>query len=139
MTDKSWIDANVIIRFITKDPEEMAAKALNLMLEAERGNVSLYLASLTLAEVVWTLESFYGYQRKDITEVLSLFLQLKGLKVEQEDILNKALEDYSSKNIDFVDAYLAARASLDGPGKIFTFDRKHFSRLSVSFQEPGSG
>ncbi|WP_258360725.1 hypothetical protein [Moorella sulfitireducens (nom. illeg.)] len=36
-----WIDANVILRFITGDPPEMAVKTLKLMARAEKGDIGL--------------------------------------------------------------------------------------------------
>ena len=56
-----WLDANVILRFLTKDPPEMAERSARLMAQAERGEVSLYVSLLVLAEVIWVLMSFYRY------------------------------------------------------------------------------
>ena len=53
-----WIDANVVLRFITGDPPEMAARALELMARAENGEVCLRLPHLVVAETVWVLSSF---------------------------------------------------------------------------------
>ena len=47
-----WVDANVLLRFLTRDPEDMAAKAASLMLRAERGEVLLVVSPLTIAEMV---------------------------------------------------------------------------------------
>ena len=47
-----WLDANVILRFLTKDPPEMAERSARLMAKAERGEVSLYVSPLVLAEVI---------------------------------------------------------------------------------------
>ena len=48
-----WVDANVLLRFITKDPPALAERSARLMAKAERGEVSLYVAPLVLAEVIW--------------------------------------------------------------------------------------
>jgi predicted nucleic acid-binding protein len=54
-----WVDANIVLRFITKEPENMAERAARLMAQAEAGEVSLYIAPLVLAEIVWVLRFFY--------------------------------------------------------------------------------
>ncbi|MEW6173031.1 MAG: hypothetical protein AB1510_08210 [Bacillota bacterium] len=47
----------------------------------------------------------------------------------------QALSDYVSLNVDFVDAYLAAKASASG-WPVCTFDRTHFNRLTVETFRP---
>jgi predicted nucleic acid-binding protein len=54
-----WVDANVILRFLTKAPPEMAERSARLMAKSERGEVSLYMSPLVLAEVISVLKSFY--------------------------------------------------------------------------------
>ena len=53
-----WVDANVILRFLTKDPPEMAERSARRMAEAEMGEISLYISPLVLAEVIWVLKFF---------------------------------------------------------------------------------
>jgi predicted nucleic acid-binding protein len=38
--------------------------------------------------------------------------------------------------VDYIDAYLAACATIKGPAIIYTLDRKHFSRLSGDIRIP---
>jgi predicted nucleic-acid-binding protein len=40
------------------------------MAEAERGEVSLYMSPLVLAEVIWVLKSFYRYSMTAIAHVI---------------------------------------------------------------------
>ena len=37
--NRLWVDANIVLRFITKEPEEMAERAARLMAQAEAGKV----------------------------------------------------------------------------------------------------
>lgn len=39
-----WVDANVILRFLTKDPQDLAERSARLMAKAEKGKVSLYIS-----------------------------------------------------------------------------------------------
>ena len=65
---RAFIDANVILRYLTKDPPEMAEAALKTFTNAENGKVFLLVTNLTVAEVVWVLESFYRYSKNQIAE-----------------------------------------------------------------------
>lgn len=90
-----------------------------------------------MAEVVWTLDSFYGLPRQSIAGRLAQFLSADGIEAEERDVLLQALRDYEEKNVDFADAYLARHAERLGPPRVCTFDLKHFSRLGVQTLPPG--
>lgn len=137
MTEEAWLDANVVLRFLTADHPEMYARARAVMLRAERGEMRLRLSPLTVAEVVWTLDSFYGLPRQAIATRLTQFLSADGVEAEERDVLLQALLDYEEKNVDFVDAYLARHAERLGPSRVCTFDLKHFLRLGVETVAPG--
>ena len=74
-----WIDANVILRFLTKDPPEMPERSARLNAKAERGEVSLYISPLVLAEVIWVLKSFYRYSMTAITHVIISLVSAPGM------------------------------------------------------------
>jgi predicted nucleic acid-binding protein len=122
------IDANVILRFLTKDPPAMAEAALKLFKKADAGEVILTLHIITVAEVVWVLESFYQYPKGQIAHVMEEFLNCDGLIVENEATLRESLELYRQKNLDFADALLAVTAIHSGVPTIYSFDH-HFDRV----------
>lgn len=129
-----WVDANVILRFITGDPPEMAAKALALMTKAEKGAIALRISPLILAETTWVLHSFYKYSRRKIAEVLLSFILADGIYPENPLIVKQALIDMANKNVDFADAYLAAIAkSLNEPVSSFDND---FDKLDTKWIIP---
>ena len=128
---KVWIDANIILRYLLKDHEEFFRKAQKIMLEAEQGKLKLLVAPITIAEVVWTLESFYKTPRREIADVLSAFICSDSIEAEEGDVVLFALKSYRESNVDFIDAYLSHHMAKLGNNKIFTFDKKHFSRLDV--------
>ncbi len=125
-----WIDANVVLRYLIRDDEKLFSLASRVMEMAERGEVRLHLSPLTVAELVWVLDSFYDYPRNQVADVVSSFVKAGGVAVEERDLIIKALEDYSNLNVDFIDAYIAARAhAANWP--VVTFDRDHFKKLGV--------
>jgi predicted nucleic acid-binding protein len=135
--NKALIDSNVILRYLTKDPPKMAEAALRTLHDAQNGNISLLLTPLTVAEVVWVLESFYGHSKPRIAETMSQFLFCDGLEVENLDLIVEALTLYHEKNLDFADAFLAAVALRRGPQAVYSFDQ-HFDRIpGITRLEPG--
>ena len=123
------MDANIVLRFLLKDHPEYFKAALNLFTEAENDRITLHLHPLILAEVIWTLQGYYEYSKNDIAKTLSEMIESDGLFVEDKDVVKRALHDYAEKNVDYIDAYIAAHASIKGPPAIYTLDKKHFSRL----------
>ena len=134
---EALVDANVILRYLTKDPPAMAEAALKIFNEARSGKISLSIIPITVAEVVWVLESFYGYSKQQITDTMIQFLLCEGLEVEGLDLLIGALTLYHEKNLDFADAVLAITALRKGPKMIYSFDR-HLNRVDgLKRLEPG--
>jgi predicted nucleic acid-binding protein len=125
---RALIDANVILRYLTKDPPEMAEAALKTFRDAKNGKVFLLVTNLTVAEVVWVLESFYRYSKNQIAETLTEFLLCDGLEMESLDLLIEALVLYQEKNLDFADAFLVVTALKRGTPTIYSFDA-HLNRV----------
>ena len=76
--------------------------------KAEAGRIKLETSELVVAEIVWVLESFYGFARKEITDVLTTLLSSRNLKIANHARTNDAVALYSSGNMDFIDAYVTS-------------------------------
>lgn len=135
MMAEVWIDANVIVRALAGDHPKHSPEAQALALRAEEGRVRLRIAALVVAETVWVLGSVYGHPRERISKIFLPFLATEGIEPDEAPIVTKALVDMASKKVDFVDAYLAARAAAAGQ-PVCTFDAD-FERLAVEALRPG--
>src|SRR6185503_14377485 len=109
-----WVDANIVLRFLTGDPEALAQRSARLMARAERGEVTLFIAPLVLAEIIWVLRSFYHYPMTDIANTMLSLISAQGIDVDQPDLLIQAIELARDRNVDFIDAYLAVQAAKQG-------------------------
>jgi predicted nucleic acid-binding protein len=105
-----WVDANVVVRFLTGDPPEMAERAAKLMARAENGEVVLVLSSIVVAEVIWVLKSFYRYPFEDIARVVIPLISADGVEAEDRELMVQAIELAQEKNVSFIDAFLALKA-----------------------------
>jgi predicted nucleic-acid-binding protein len=119
---EAFVDANVVLRYLTQDPPAMAEASLKLFTAAQEGKISLRVVSITVAEVVWVLESFYNYSKSQIAETLSQFLFSDGLNVESLGLIIDALSLYQKKNLDFADAFLSVLSLQDDHPIIYSFD-----------------
>ena len=124
-----WVDADVVLRLLTGQPKGQAQAAAALMARADAGELRLRLCPLVVAEVVWVLTSTYDAPRERVSDVLTSFLASCGLVVDEGMLLVAALAQIADQRVDFVDAYLAAKARLSG-APLATFDGD-FDRLGV--------
>ncbi len=115
------VDANVILRYLLVDDEQLFQKAENIFNEALNLQVEILIKEAVIAEVVYVLEKFYKVSRKEISQTLKNLISLRGIKTENKNFILKALDIYSYKNLDFVDCILCAMSE---QYDIETFDKK---------------
>jgi predicted nucleic-acid-binding protein len=129
------VDANVLLRFLTGEPADLAERAARLMIRAERGEVLLILSPLVVAEMVWVLKSVYRRAYDEIAEVLVPLLSAAGLEAEDREMMIEALELTRKRNVDFLDAVLSLQA-ISKDETVCTFDKTDFKRLSAKWLSP---
>jgi len=116
------LDANVLVRFLVQDDAKQSAAATALFEKAERHEAVLHLDGLTVAETAYVLIGRYGQRRRDVVNVLLAIIQNAGVETAQREIVTDALQRYGAMNVDFPDAWLAARAAQLGH-PVASFDR----------------
>ena len=129
----AFVDTNVLIRHLTGDPPELAARATRYLAAADE----LLLPDLILAEVAYVLESFYEAPRAQVATTLRAVLAFPAIRVLDADLLQRAVEVYDVHRLDFADAYLVASAERTGVGIIASFDRTIDRVTTVRREEPG--
>ena len=129
MDDPIFVDTNVFLRFFVRDIESFYHKAKELFEKAEGGQVKLETSDIVIAEIVWVLESYYGFSKPEIKEVIETILETKNLKVANHSRVKDAVDLYSSGKIDFIDAYNIAYIKAKDFKKVATFDVKHFKNI----------
>ena len=135
--ERAFIDTNLFLRYLTNDVPEQADAVEVLLGRAEAGGVWLLTNRLVMAEVVWTLESFYKKTKAEVRDAVLAILNTPGLDIEAHDQVLQAAIWYAEKNVDFIDACIAAQLFDNGPDDIYTFNRKHFGRFPhLRVQEP---
>jgi predicted nucleic acid-binding protein len=128
----AFVDTNVLVRHLTGDPPEQAARATAFLAAADE----LLLADLVVAELVYVLESFYDQPRDSVAELVRAVIGFPAVRVVDEPVLLRALEVYEHDRLDFAEAYLAACAEATGVGQVASFDRALDRLSSVERVEP---
>jgi predicted nucleic-acid-binding protein len=132
-----FVDTNLFIRYLTNDDQAKAERVELLLKEAAAGKVRLVTTEMVIAEVVWVLESSYGLKSVEVAPLIRAILATSGLDVINAPLVARALEHYEMKSIDFIDGYIAAVMEKQGITELYSFDRKHISRIqAISRKEP---
>ena len=126
------IDTNVLIRHLTGDPPELAARAAAYL----RAESELFLTDLVVAETIYVLESFYEAPRSQVAEAVRSLIALRSIVVVDVAMLLRAVEVYETDRLDFAEAYLVACAESTGVGRVASFDRSIDRVQSVQRIEP---
>lgn len=117
------LDTNVILRFFLQDHPEHFKRAKTLFERAENGLISCYIDPVILAEVVWTLSSFYKVSRGNIATKLETLLAQQWVVSEQKQKMLSAIHWYQETTLDYIDCWLLAVSQTQAI-PIETFDKK---------------
>jgi predicted nucleic-acid-binding protein len=137
--ERIFADTNLFLRYLTNDVPKQADAVEQLLRRAAAGELVLVTNSLVMAEIVWTLETFYEQSRNDIKDKVLAILNTPGIEVADSELILQAMTWYTQENVDFIDAYNAAWMQGRGLKIAGTFDQKHFSRFQgVTVMVPGA-
>ncbi len=117
-----FLDTNIFLRILTSDDPEKSAACQNLIRRGINKELRLRASAVVIAEIVWTLESFYGCSPREIREKVEMILNTPNLKIENQDLIAEAIALYEDKSIDFIDCYNAVYARENGMDALYSYD-----------------
>ena len=118
------VDANILLRYILGDHEELSLKARQIIDEN-----AVEVPVEVLCEVVFVLSSVYKVGREKIGSELLDFFENTECELYRREAVLKGLEIFSKNNLDFVDCILAGYKNIYG-AEVFTFDKKLIKFMS---------
>lgn len=133
---KYFIDANIFLRVLTGDQKKQFNECRAFLQKVKENKIEAYTSNIILAEIVWTLGSYYSFSKDKITQAVKSILNLSGLKfIDSYDSL-KALEFYVKYSIKYIDALIVSDGEiLEKNVTVVTYD-KDFAKLPILSKEP---
>ena len=113
------LDTNVLLRYLLEDDAAQAARAQR---EIERDERFL-IDGIVLCEVVWVLETGYGFSRTEIAGALDKIAAAAQFEIDAKDLVLAALADFRRTIADFSDCLIGRRNRSAGATDTVTFDR----------------
>lgn len=132
-----FVDTNILLRYLTRDDEQKAQRALNLLVKVEQGEEKVVSSSLVIFETIFTLQHSYKISRQQISSLILPIISLRGFQLPNKNVYYQAFDFYITKNISFADAYNAAYMLSESISNIYSWD-KVFDRIEgIERLEPG--
>ena len=113
------LDTNVLLRYLLRDEPSQAGRASRALERDER----FLVGSVVLCELVWVLETGYGFSRVEIAGTLEKILATAQFEIEGKDVAQMALDDFRRSAADFSDCLVGRRNRAAGAAETVTFDR----------------
>jgi predicted nucleic-acid-binding protein len=128
------LDTNVIVRYIVKDDPTQSAFAIEFIrsLSADdRAFVSL----VVTAELIWVLDSCYGFSKSELVDVIQSLLSSKELILENAELVSQAAHLFGLGSADFSDYVIEKSGRAAGCSHTVTFDQKAASFAGMRLLE----
>ncbi len=137
-----FLDTNIIIRYLAQDDPDKAARARELLKQAEAGSVNLVTSESIVVEAVQVLSSkvLYNQPRAKVASDLATILSLPKLKLANKRVCFRALTLWAnaSSSVDFVDALSVAQMEQQKISTIASFDQDFDRFPQIKRLEPQS-
>jgi predicted nucleic-acid-binding protein len=117
------IDTNVLVRHLVQDDPRQSRKATQVITKQCTRDDPGFINRIVLCELVWVLESAYGYSKDTVVAVLDKLLRTSQLKIEDAQSAWTAFRMYQKGKADFADCLLGATNRIAGCDSTVTFDR----------------
>ena len=133
---RRFIDTNIFLRYLTKDDPVKYEKCRELFKKMVEGKITLATSGIIIAELVWTLLSYYKVPKAEVIEKISIIVATKGLYIPDKNIITDALVLYGRQNIDYIDAYNAVFMKYSKINGIYSYDEDFDNVEGISREEP---
>jgi len=134
--ENKFIDTNVFLRYLAKDDLAKYERCREMFKKALEGEIAVSTSGMVIAELIWTLLSYYKVPKAEVIEKVSVIVGTENLFIPDKDVLADALVLYAMKNIDFIDAYNAVFMKYHGLHEIYSYDEDFETIEDIEGKEP---
>lgn len=118
-----FIDTNVVVRYLTGEPEDQAEQAVSFV----NAGSDLYISDVVLTETAYVLRDIYAVGREDIVDQLMDFVHKPNILVygmDKDLVIHGLLMCRPSGRVSIADAMIWAAARSAEAEVVYTFDRR---------------
>ncbi|MDP3955608.1 MAG: PIN domain-containing protein [bacterium] len=133
---KYFIDTNIFLRVLIQEDKKQFTECKNLLQRVKENKLDACTGTIVLAEVVWTLGSYYQYSKAQVVEAVKSIFNLRGLRILDTYDNARAIELFEKYSVKYIDTLIASYAEIaDKDITIISYDRD-FAKLPVLYKTP---
>ena len=114
----------MLVRLVVNDDERQSLAVERFIQEHSSSEDPCYISNIVLIEMVWVLESAYGFDRNSVADVLDRLLEVEQFDFDSPDEVAAAVDDFRYRGVEFADCLLGRTNIFAGCEHTITFDRK---------------
>lgn len=132
-----FVDTNIFLRVLIKENNLSFRESQAFLKLIKNRQITAFTSNMVLAEINWTLSSFYKFPKVRVVRALQSIVNLKGLKIQDKININLSLELYQKHNVKFIDAIIVSHPLIfEKRISVISYD-KDFDKLGIKRLEPG--
>jgi predicted nucleic-acid-binding protein len=117
------IDTNLLLLFILQD-DDVHSHVARRFFESVDAAKPAYINTIVLIEFIWTARRRLKMTRQELIVVLSGFLDSNNIVLEDEPLVELALDGMIRSGEEFTDVFLALKNTNAGCDRTLTFDAR---------------
>jgi predicted nucleic-acid-binding protein len=133
---KYFIDTNIFLRYFVKEDSKTHGNCSDLIKIIVNKRVKAATSHLVLAEIAWTLTSYYKVSKRRVVRSLRSIETMSGLSFLDNFKTTAAHDLFQRKNAKYIDCLIASIPQIqDNKITVVSYD-KDFDKLGVKRVEP---
>lgn len=133
---KYFLDTNIFLRTLIEEDATSFEDCFQVLILVKTNKIKAVTASLILAEVAWTLSSYYRFPKRKVVRALKSIINLRGLKIIDNYNSFISIELYSRKNVKYIDTLIASIKEIEAKKWVVISYDKDFDKLGLIRKEP---
>lgn len=131
-----FIDTNVFLRVLVKEDERSFNECCQLLELIKTNKIKGVISSIILAEIVWTLSSYYKFSKQKVAQAVRSVINLRGLQIIDRFDHRQSLNFYEKKNVKYIDSLIASIKDIKEKRWIVVSYDKDFDKLEIVRKTP---
>ena len=112
------LDTNILVRLLTRDDDKQAEKVRILFETHAENNDQFFVSDMVLAELAWTLERTYRFDRAAISKTFRALAENATLGFQSREVLqlaHAALQTFRCCSVTVIAPYACSRHGCASP------------------------
>ncbi len=132
-----FVDTNIFMRFFIGDSPKKQSECLDFIDKIDKAQVVAFTSQLVLAEVAWTLKTFYKLPKLQIVDAIKSILRLEMKLVDGYKPITTIML-YEKNRAKYIDCAIASIPQIyEKKWTVVSYDRD-FDKLGILRIEPGN-